>query len=271
MLRRIFWVLGLASLQIVSFLGVSRGQDAFEPVRFKTLDGLNLEGRFYPGDLKNGVVCAHMYPSDQTSYEGLARDLSRKGYPVLTFNFRGYGNSEGSKAIGKINLDMNAAIRFMAERVTCMVLIGASMGGTAAIIEGNHPKVQGVVTLSAPVAFRGLDARSLVSGLKPPKLFIAAKGDKSAYESAQYFHAHAPAPKDILFVEGSEHGTHLLEGPNGSLIEQKIFDFLKSCLKCQNETSRQGWALLLPPCFRQNPSINSYIKYQKHGQEKEFL
>ena len=158
-----------------------------------------------------------MFPADQASYGALAKDLARKGYPVLTFNFRGYGNSGGPKNISRIALDMNAAVRFMAERVTCMVLIGASMGGTASILEGNHPKVKGVVTLSAPE-------------LKPPKLFVAAKGDVSAYESAEYFYAHATEPKEILLVEGSAHGTLLLEDPSAPLIKRKLLEFLQSSL-----------------------------------------
>jgi esterase/lipase len=220
----------LAILCGVFFFKASSAQPAFEPVRLKTPDGLTLEGRFYTGGLKQGVVCAHMFPSDQTSYEALAKDLVRKGYPVLTFNFRGYGNSEGSKDIARIALDVNAAVRFMAERVTCMVLIGASMGGTASILEGNHPKVKGVVTLSAPATFQGLDARSKVSELKPPKLFVAAKGDASAYDSAKYFYAHAPEPKEILLVEGSAHGTRLLEGPSAPLVKRKLLEFLQSSL-----------------------------------------
>ena len=222
--------LALAILCGFFFFKASSAQPAFEHVQFKTPDGLTLEGRFYTGGLKKGVVCAHMFPADQTSYEALAKDLARKGYPVLTFNFRGYGNSEGSKDTSRIALDMNAAVRFMAERVTCMVLIGASMGGTASILEGNHPKVKGVVTLSAPAAFQGLDARSKVSELKPPKLFVAAKGDASAYDSAKYFYAHATEPKEILLVEGSAHGTKLLEGPTAELVEQRLFEFMQSSL-----------------------------------------
>jgi esterase/lipase len=253
--RRVLLILALVSLQIAGFFSVTRGQDAFEPVRFRTLDGLNLEGRLYPGWLKKGVVCAHMYPADQTSFDSLAKEISQKGYPVLTFNFRGYGNSEGTKEIEKITLDVNAAIRFMAERVTCMVLLGASMGGTASILEGNHHKVQGVVTLSAPVAFRGLNARNAISELKPPKLFIASRGDKSAYDSARYFHAHAIEPKEVLLVEGSEHGTSMLGGPSGALIKQKIWDFLRSSLKCQNKTPQASLALLPSSCFYYNLCI----------------
>jgi pimeloyl-ACP methyl ester carboxylesterase len=222
--------LALAILCGVFFVKASRAQPAFEPVQFNTPDGLTLEGRLYPGGTKKGVVCAHMFPADQASYGALAKDLARKGYPVLTFNFRGYGNSGGPKNISRIALDMNAAVRFMAERVTCMVLIGASMGGTASILEGNHPKVKGVVTLSAPAAFQGLDARSKVSELKPPKLFVAAKGDVSAYESAEYFYAHATEPKEILLVEGSAHGTLLLEDPSAPLIKRKLLEFLQSSL-----------------------------------------
>jgi esterase/lipase len=222
--------LALAILCGFFFFKASSAQPAFEPVQFKTPDGMTLEGRFYPGGMNKGVVCAHMFPADQTSYEALAKDLARKGYPVLTFNFRGYGNSEGFKDISRIALDMNAAVRFMAERVTSMVLIGASMGGTASILEGNHPKVKGVVTLSAPTTFQGLDARSKVSELKPPKLFVAAKGDAVAYDSAKYFYAHAPEPKEILLVEGSANGTRLLEGPSAPLVKRKLFEFLQSSL-----------------------------------------
>ena len=100
-----------------------------------------------------------MRPADQESWWPFARVLKDKGYQVLAYDFRGYRDSQGELDIDNIDKDVQAALDFMkSEGVSKVFLIGASMGGTASLKIASGEEVTGVITLSAPPAFEGLDA-----------------------------------------------------------------------------------------------------------------
>jgi hypothetical protein len=72
-----------------------------DPVKFDTADQVQLQGTYYapPGGGNKKAPCAlllHKIESGDSSKDGwdqLARDLQKAGYAVLTFDFRGHGNS----------------------------------------------------------------------------------------------------------------------------------------------------------------------------------
>jgi pimeloyl-ACP methyl ester carboxylesterase len=68
-----------------------------------------------------------MYPADQSSWYATAERLAQEGYLVLTFDFRGYGDSGGEKQIDLIDGDVGAAITAIrGEGAAEVVLAGAS-------------------------------------------------------------------------------------------------------------------------------------------------
>lgn len=181
--------------------------------KFKTEDGLTLSGRIFGrGDV--GVVLGHMYPATQTSWAPTARELARRGYRVLTFDFRGYGFSEGRKDISKIDLDMRAAAERLKEETDKVFLVGASMGGTAALRASEETKVRGVATISSPDEFMGLEA-GRIEDIKRPKLFMAAAGDGAAPQTARGFYERSREPREISIFPGAAHGSELLKEPGG--------------------------------------------------------
>ena len=226
--RRILAVAVLAAL--LACIGAAPACRAEGPqaVDFKATDGIPLRGYLF-GTGTTGVILAHMYPADQKSWFPMARKLAAKGYLAMTFDCRGYGESGGQKVIAEIDRDLEGAYLFLRPRVKKIFLMGASMGGTAAIRVAAAKPTAGVVTLSAPLAFRGLDARKAVYKLSAPCLFIAAGEDGYAATAAREFHDAAKSQKrQILIVPGLEHGTRILSGPEGKKVEDAIFDFLKS-------------------------------------------
>ena len=73
----------------------------------------------------------------------LARAISAMGYPVLRFDYRGMGDSEGEIGQGEacelIGADIHAAIAFMSQthpKLVGVVLIGLCDGATAAALNG---------------------------------------------------------------------------------------------------------------------------------------
>jgi pimeloyl-ACP methyl ester carboxylesterase len=146
----------------------------------------------------------------------------------MTFDFRGYGDSGGAKLISEIDRDLEGAYRFLGPRVKKVFLVGASMGGTAAIRVAAENPTAGVVSLSAPMAFRGLDAREAIRKIEVPCLFVAAEQDGSAAAAAREFNGAAKSPQRLLLiVPGPEHGTRLFDSPRGEKVEKAIFEFLE--------------------------------------------
>jgi pimeloyl-ACP methyl ester carboxylesterase len=108
-----------------------------------------------------------------------------------------------------------------AERI---ILVGASMGGTAALVAAAKIDAAGVASLSAPRQFSGLDALASVRRLEIPALFLAGRQDVPYVEDARRFHRATKArDKALVVTNGVEHGTDLLRDPTA---ERALVDFI---------------------------------------------
>ena len=232
----------LAAAVMATACGRSQEQDrtadlaASEAVSFSSADGVKLEGRLF-GNGSVGVVLSHMLPADQTSWWGFARELSEGGYMALAFDFRGFcpggdaGCSEGEKDIGAMWQDVVGAIGFLrSEGATQVMLVGASMGGTASLVGAAQDgvEVSVVVTLASPVGIDGLAAdANLLTRITAAKLFIAGTGDRfGAAEAAQRLYAQSPLPKRVEIVTSNDHGTDLLTGNQSGRVQTLILGYL---------------------------------------------
>lgn len=203
-----------------------------QTVQFTTEDNLRLSGRLFDGGGEVGVVLSHMFPADQSSWWEFASELAGEGYIALAYDFRGYGQSEGSKEISIINRDVRAALEFMRGRgAGKIVLMGASMGGTASLRVAATRPVAGVVALSAPVEFQGLSVRG--QEVRVPVLLLAEASDGPAASSVRQMVESGlvggPDPVErLIFAVGGQHGTDILSGSNGLEARRLILDFLKA-------------------------------------------
>jgi dienelactone hydrolase len=202
-----------------------------ESVSFSTDDGVLLNGHLF-GSGQAGVILAHMYPADQTSWIPTAQRLAAEGYLVLTFDFRGYGESGGSKEFERIDRDVTAAVNEMRKRgAASLVLVGASMGGTACLIAGDQAqalssvRLAGIAALSAPVEFRGLSATEAVPRIIVPLLFIASENDDGA-DGARKLETLSSGKGVLQILPGEDHGTELLTGAQADTTYQLLLDFL---------------------------------------------
>ncbi len=195
-------------------------------VMFETDDGITLSGTLF-GDGEIAVVLSHMRPSDQTSWHAFAQTLADNGYTALAYDFRGYGKSGGTQELGKIDRDVRAAAAyFVAQGASRIVLIGASMGGTASAKIAASIGAEGLVVLSSPQSFQGLtvSANDLnLAGM--PSLWISSQGDP-ATRDVEAMQAAASEPKAIHVYEGVAHGTDIFNTPDGVDLGQRILDFL---------------------------------------------
>ncbi len=93
--------LGLAAALLLSAPALAQNVDR---VKFETCDGVELHGSFYPSNQGAKASCVLLLHnvggkdddnSQQDGWDRLAKALQEKGFAVLSFDFRGYGNSTG--------------------------------------------------------------------------------------------------------------------------------------------------------------------------------
>ncbi len=184
-------------------------------VQMRAADGVTVYG-VEVGAGTTGVVLAHQYLSDHCGLMEYARALSQQGYRTLAIDFRCYGLSS-CESSRRLDLDVAAAVaQLRTDGATHIKLIGASMGGTAVLVASSRirPVVQGVVSLSGPVYFRGLNARLAVIRSRVPVRFLVSRGDRRFVDDANFLMRRASAKdKGILRLWGADHGSSMLQRP----------------------------------------------------------
>lgn len=207
-----------------------------EAVSFRASDGVRLEGRLI-GAGSVAVVLSHMRPADQRSWWAFGEDLAEAGYLVLTYDFRGYcpggqgGCSSGTRDLGEIWRDVLGAISYVRDRgASRVVLIGASMGGTASLLAAAQEgvSVEAVITLSAPIAFEGMDLTpDVLTRVDAAKLFVAGTGDGQAAADAERLYELSPPPKRVEILTTDAHGTDILSSNQAGRARTLILQYLE--------------------------------------------
>jgi pimeloyl-ACP methyl ester carboxylesterase len=194
-----------------SCLEESEREQAFS---FTTGAGATLAGVVL-GSGRVGLVVGHQHGSDLCEWLPLARELAGRGYRVLAFDFAGSGDSRPGPGEVRVDDDVVAAAEQLRRRgAERIVLIGSSMGGTAVLSAATRirPPVAGVVSLSGPASFQGVDAGAAVERLRVPVLLVAAADDQPFADDARAMYRAAPVrDKRLLVVGGGGHGTSMLE------------------------------------------------------------
>lgn len=195
----------------------------------ETEDGLLLDARHFVASGERLVILLHMFPADQSSWFEFATELQTRGFDALTLDFRGYGASEGDKDVGDADRDVRAALAFARDRgFDHVALVGASMGGAAAIVAAAAEPVDGVAALSAPVTMGDLDAEDAIAEVQAPIALVAAEGDLSGAESLDDLAERAGLENgDVLLTGGRAHGTDLLLAREGDAVSAWLLAFLE--------------------------------------------
>ena len=137
--------------------------------------------------------------------------LNSFGFPVLRFNFRGAGLSEGEHDNGQGELDdVRAALDWL-EREFHLPMIfagfsfGAAVGLRAACPDSRVKAVIGVGTPILAVENRVYKLDFLQSCLKP-KLFVSGENDKyGPRERLERFVDAVPEPKKLVIIDNADH------------------------------------------------------------------
>jgi pimeloyl-ACP methyl ester carboxylesterase len=203
------------------------------PVRFTSGAGATLVGVVL-GRGRTGLVLGHQVGSDLCEWLPRAQTFAEQGYQVLAFDFAGYGDSQpGAGPDAGVDTDVVAAAAQLRGRgADRIVLLGSSMGGTAVLSAAARirPPVAGVVSLSGPASFQGVDAGAAVARLRVPVLLVAAADDHPFVDDARaMYRAAQVGDKRLLVVGGGGHGTSLLEfGADAPKVQAAVRRFIAS-------------------------------------------
>jgi dienelactone hydrolase len=123
-----------------------------------------------------------------------------------------------------------AATFLRSEGATKIVLIGASMGGTAVVAAAPHilPPVTAVVSLSGPASYGSANAVGNASKITQPLLVICAAMDGDFVPSAHsiYDAAKKSSHRQLSIIpDTSLHGYRLVD-PNGLPEQQAVHDLM---------------------------------------------
>jgi uncharacterized protein len=132
------------------------------------------------------------------------------GLPVLRFNFRGTGLSEGEHDDGRGEReDVRAALDWLEHEFGLPILFaGFSFGAAVGLkVCCGDPRVKGLVALGVPVHAEGRDYRyDFLAGCSQAKLFVS--GDQDQYGAVGMVTAvvaKAPEPKELVWIAGADH------------------------------------------------------------------
>jgi uncharacterized protein len=132
------------------------------------------------------------------------------GLPVLRFNFRGAGLSEGAHDNGHGEVDdVHAALDWLEREYHRPILFaGFSFGSSVGLHAccGDN-RVSGIAALGLPVRAGGRDYHyRFLAGCSQPKLFISGTADEyGPPEVVVAMIAGAAPPAELVLVEGADH------------------------------------------------------------------
>ena len=138
-----------------------------------------------------------------------AKVFSGLGWPVLRFNFRGTGLSEGSHDGRSEVDDVRAALDWLVSQygkpiVAAGFSFGAAMGLKAAC---SYPAIRGFAALGLPTHAQGRDySYPYLSKCAFPKVFIS--GDRDQFAPADQLRSAidwASEPKQLVLIHGADH------------------------------------------------------------------
>jgi fermentation-respiration switch protein FrsA (DUF1100 family) len=235
----------------------------YETIKFKSEDGTNLTGMFFPaaGVPLGTVVHFHGNADNMTAFFPYSAWLAGEGYNVFIFDYRGYGASEGKPTLDGLVADGRAALahalKFPGAKPDRIIAFGQSLGGAiavAAAAESRFP-LAGLVLEGTFYSYKGVGSAVLtrhwvtwplawlpwvavsgrhapadaVSRLTCPKLFIHSQKDPVVpYAQGRRLFEAAPAPKEFWSVPS---GHIEAFGAYRAIYASRLLGFLRTTLK----------------------------------------
>lgn len=229
---------------------------AFDNVAFQTPDVVTLHGWFLPAGDEKSEVAARTHPTvlflhgnrgNVSAVIPKLRALHEAGLNVFTFDYRGFGKSNGTPSERGLNLDALAAYFHLTGKYAVpaerLFLYGEGLGAAVAIQLATHVPAAGMITEGAFTSlpdvleikpsfipwrlllFRNqFNALAKVNRIRMPLLLLhSSQDDVVPYRQAERLFFYAANPKQLVPVTGT-HDTAFAQSKD--LIREQISAFV---------------------------------------------
>jgi dienelactone hydrolase len=231
----------LAMIAALSFAAGLSAQVQKKDVDIQAGDGVNLKGTYFsaarPGP---AMLLLHQCNMDRHAWDGLAADLAGNGFSVLTVDFRGFGESGGSKSTDpdtraaerkKWPGDVDAAYSYLINQKgvdsSRIAVGGASCGVTqSSDLAARHHEIRALMILSGQASDA---AKAYIASTALPVFGAASEGDTNAAKGIREAVGASKDPKSVVKIyAGTEHGVPMFaKNPE---LEPAIVAWLKAQL-----------------------------------------
>lgn len=214
---------------------------SFENISLRTEDDVRLHGWFVPGASSKAVLFLHGNAGNISHRLDSIRLFHDLGLNVLIFDYRGYGQSEGTPSEQGTYLDAHAAWQWLTEKrgfePSSIVIFGRSLGGAIAAWLATHERPGALIVESSftsvpdmgqrlypwlPVRWLArfdYPTRRYVAEASCPVLIVHSSDDDIIpFEHGQAIYESAGEPKAFLELKGGHNdGFFVSRGYSGGL------------------------------------------------------
>ncbi|NLX13393.1 MAG: alpha/beta hydrolase [Phycisphaerales bacterium] len=236
---------------------------AYESVHFHTHDGVQLHGWFFPGQppVRGTILHLHGNAGNITGHFEHAAWLPAKGWNVLCFDYRGYGQSAGTVTRAGTIADAHAALDYLRARPDLdperILGFGQSLGGAVGIVlAAERPELRGLAADGAFEHYRRITSWHLrrnpllrivgwwvpyfmskdynpidyVGRIAPRPLLIMHGTEDSIVDPAmaRRLYEAAGEPKQLWMFDGADHYGALHE--LAETARPRLLEFFSQCL-----------------------------------------
>ncbi len=203
-------------------------------------DGTSLKGSYFsPGRPGPAMILLHQCNMDRHAWDGLANDLAQAGFHVLTFDFRGFGESGSRPADAaerrkvmqeKWPGDVDAAYAYLlAQKGVDKARVaagGASCGVTqSSDLAARHHEIKALMLLSGSTT--DATRQYIASTPSLPVFGAASEGDTNAAKGIKEAVEASKNPHSTLkLYPGTEHGVPMFA--KNAELEPMIVSWLKA-------------------------------------------
>ncbi len=233
-------------LRSLSATPADRGLD-YEEVSLQTSDGLLLHGWYIPRLGSDRVLLFFHGNAGNISHRGDSLAIfHRLGLNVLIFDYRGYGQSEGTPSEDGLHADAKAAWRFLRKDKHVdagqIVLFGRSLGGAVAarlaaevepaalILESSFSSARDVAAevfpLLSKLTFLRFDFNTVkwIKAVECPVLVVHSPDDEIIpFSLGERIYRAANEPKTMLRLQGDHNSGFLQSQPD---YERSLGEFI---------------------------------------------
>ncbi|MFX1572387.1 MAG: alpha/beta hydrolase [Promethearchaeota archaeon] len=170
-------IIGVIPLLILTYFPELKHSYTIEPLALRSEDGVYISAYKYTPEIEKshaGIVVCHGFFGNKLNMQPLSIELVKRGFTVLSFDFRGHGASGGYFLRKDLIKDLKAAVDYFEYHlpyITEIGLVGHSIGAEiASLFSRTNPNKVNVTVCIGSVSsnFSGVSNLLLVTGLYDP-------------------------------------------------------------------------------------------------------